>query len=57
MDDIDWNTEEIIFSIAQPCRYVSCHLEEFNKYVFDSEKEARENLEELDIDEGMFKYQ
>lgn len=57
VDDIDWNTEEIIFSIAQPCRYVSCHLEEFIKYVFDSEKEARENLEELDIDEGMFKYQ
>ena len=45
------------FSIAQPCRYVSCNLEEFNKYVFDSEKEARENLEELDIDEGIFKYQ
>lgn len=56
VDDIDWNEEEIIFSVDQPCEYVFCYFEEFDKYVFDSEKEARENLEELDIDEGMFEY-
>ena len=55
--DIDWNTEEIIFKIDQPCKYVSCDFEEFDRYVFVSEKEAQKVKRHLDYDEGMYKWQ
>lgn len=57
VDDVDWNNEEIIFEVDQPCRYVSCYFREFEKYVFDSEKEAEEAIRKLDFGEGMFAWQ
>ena len=57
VDDIDWNDEEIIFKVDQPCGYVSCYFNEFDKYVFDSEKEAEEAIKKLDLREGMFEWQ
>lgn len=57
VDDIDWNNEEVIFKIDQPCGYVSCYFIEFNKYVFNSEKEAEEAIQKLEFGEGMFEWQ
>jgi hypothetical protein len=57
VDDIDWNTEEIIFKIDQPCQYVSCYFEEFDRYVFVSGQEAQEARQTLDYGEGMHEYQ
>lgn len=55
--DIDWNTEEIIFKVDQPCQFVSCHFEEFDKYVFVSEQESQDAKQSLDYGEGMFEWQ
>lgn len=57
VDDIDWNMEEIIFKVDQPCQYVSCYFNEFDRYVFPSEKEAQESKQDLDYDEGMYEWQ
>lgn len=57
VDDIDWNTEEIIFKVDQPCQYVSCHFNEFDRYVFPSEKEAQEAKQDLEYGEGMYEWQ
>lgn len=56
VDGIDWNNEEIIFKIDQPCGYVSCYFNDLKKYVFDSEKEAEEVIKKLDFGEGMFEW-
>lgn len=56
VDDIDWSTEEIVFRIDQPCQYVSCYFEEFNRYVFVSEREAQEAKHDLDCGEGMYEW-
>lgn len=55
--DIDWNTEEIIFKVDQPCQFVSCHFEEFDRYVFVSEHEAQDAKQNLDYGEGMYEWQ
>lgn len=57
VDDIDWNTEEIIFKVDQPCQYVSCHFNEFDRYVFPSEKKAQEAKQDLEYGEGMYEWQ
>lgn len=57
VDDIDQNTEEIIFKVDQPCQYVSCHFNEFDRYVFPSEKEAQEANQDLEYGEGMYEWQ
>lgn len=54
--DIDWNTEEIIFKVDQPCQFVSCYFEEFNRYVFVSEQDAQDVKQGLDYGEGMFEW-
>lgn len=57
VDDIDWNTEEIIFKVDQPCQCVSCYFEEFDRYVFVSEQEAQKAKQDLDYGEGMHESQ
>ena len=42
--EIDYNNEEVIFEVEQPCRYVSCTFREMEDYVFESKEEA-ENAE------------
>ena len=54
VDDIDYNNEEIIFRVDQPCRYVSCRFDEMEYLVFETEEEA--NDAELDIEFGMGLY-
>lgn len=57
VDDIDWNNEEIIFKVDQPCDYVSCYFIEFDMYVFNSIQEAEEAIKKLDHREGLFEWQ
>ena len=57
VDEIDWNKEEVVFKIEQPCSFVSCDFFNMNKYVFESELEAKENLKKLDYGEGLFAFQ
>lgn len=44
VDDIDYNLEEIIFKIDQPCGYVYCTFSEMEKFVFETEEEAKAKL-------------
>lgn len=56
VDEIDYNREEIIFEVKQPCRYVSCSFYEIERFVFESEEEANNRSLHLSIDEGLHAY-
>jgi len=56
VDEIDWNNEEVIFKIEQPCEFVSCNFDEFEKYVFGNYEEAKSKEKELSFGEGLFEY-
>jgi hypothetical protein len=56
VDEIDWNNENVIFRIKQPCGYVSCSFCEMNRYIFKSEEEAKTVEKELNFGEGLFDY-
>lgn len=51
---IDWNNEEVIFKVDQPCGIVSCSFNDINEYVFETKKEAKEKLKTLEFGVGMF---
>lgn len=53
---IDYNNEEVVFKIGQPCGYVSCSFSNMSKYVFETEDEARKNLSTFDMGEGISVY-
>ena len=46
----------VIFSIDQPCGFVSCDFDDMDKYVFETEEEASEKIKELDFGAGLFEY-
>lgn len=52
-DDINWEREEVIFSIDQPCKFVSCGFEDVNKYVFKTEELANEAYKNMESKEGL----
>ena len=54
--EIDYNNEEVIFEVEQPCRYVSCTFREMEDYVFESKEEAEDAESKLDFGEGMYAY-
>ena len=54
--EIDYNNEEIIFEVEQPCKYVACRFYEMEKLVFESEEEAKKAESELDFGEGLYSY-
>ena len=56
VDEIDWNNEEVIFKIEQPCEFVSCNFDEFEKYIFENYKNAKSKEKELSFGEGLFEY-
>lgn len=56
VDEIDYNREEIIFEVKQPCRYVSCSFYEIERFVFESEEEANNKFLDFEIDEGLHAY-
>ena len=53
---IDYNNEEVIFEVEQPCRYVSCTFREMKDYVFESEAEAKNKMNNLEFGVGLFEY-
>ena len=56
VDWIDWNNEEIVFTIDQPCRYVSASFYEMQHYVFESEAHANIASDNIDFGEGLYEY-
>lgn len=50
---INWNTEEIDFSIDQPCGTVSCSFHELDRYVFETREEAETKMSTLEFGDGM----
>ena len=56
VDRIDYNNEEVIFEIDQPCGYVSCSFSEMNDYVFESEAEAQAKMDNLEFGAGLYEY-
>ncbi len=54
--DIDWNKEEAIFKVEQPCEFVSCDFYNMNRYVFETEIEANNSINRLDFGEGLFSF-
>ena len=56
VDDIDYNNEEVIFKIDQPCGYVSCSFREMSDYVFESEAEAKSKMHNLGFGAGLYEY-
>jgi hypothetical protein len=56
VDEIDYNNEIVIFKINQPCRYVSCSFMEMNDFVFESEVDAKSNMNSLDFGVGLCAY-
>lgn len=56
IDYIDYNDDLVIFTIDQPCKFISCGIEDMKQYVFESEEEARNAIDDLDSDEGIYAY-
>ena len=56
VDYIDYNEEEVIFKIDQPCRYVSCYFSEMKDFVFESEENAESKMKELKFGVGLHAY-
>lgn len=40
VSEIDYNMEQVIFDIDQPCNQVCCSFADMDKYVFESQAEA-----------------
>lgn len=55
--DIDYNEEEVIFLVDQPCRYVSCHFSEVECFVFESEEEAKNKMNSMRFGIGLQAYE
>lgn len=56
VDDIDYNNEEVIFKVDQPCKYVSCSFYEMEDFVFESEEEAENKIDILEFGVGLQAY-
>lgn len=54
--EIDFNNEEIIFEVDQPCRYVVCDFYDVDRYVFETEEEASEAKYDLRFGDGLVFY-
>ena len=51
--EIDYNNEEVVFEVDQPCQYVSCSFQEMNDFVFESRETAKNKKRELDFGTGL----
>lgn len=56
VDNVDYNDELVIFTINQPCQFVCCDFDSMSAYVFESEEEAKNAMDDLDADEGIYAY-
>lgn len=54
---IDANNSEVIFTIEQPCGFVSCSFSDMSRFVFETEEEAERKCNEFEYYmEGLFDY-
>ena len=56
VDTIDYNYEEVIFKIDQPCKLVSCGFNEMEEFVFESREEADNKIGSLEFGVGLEVY-
>ncbi len=56
VDNIDYNNEEVIFKVRQPCWYVSCSFREMEDFVFESKEEATDKMSSLEFGMGLQAY-
>jgi hypothetical protein len=54
--EIDYNNDEVIFEVDQPCRYVACRFCEMEDFVFESKEEAENAESKLDFGVGLYAY-
>ena len=52
--DIDFGSDEVIFEIDQPCKYVACSFNEMEDLVFETEEEAKYNEEFKSLGMGLY---
>ena len=52
--DINYNDEEVIFKVDQPCGFVSCSFREMEYLVFESEEGAKNAMANLDFGVGLW---
>lgn len=57
VDRINYNEDEVIFKVDQPCRYVSCYFSEMEDFVFESKEEAENKMSSLEFGVGLRMYQ
>jgi hypothetical protein len=56
VDYINWDKEEVIFKIDQPCKLVSCGFSEMNKLIHETEEEAINTKFKFNFEDGMMAY-
>lgn len=54
VSSIDYNDEEVIFEVDQPCQCVKCSFREMEYLVFESEEEAKQMLSRLEFGMGLY---
>ena len=56
VDTIDWNAEEVIFEIDQPCEYVYCSFNDLSNFVFETQEDAENNCKDYSFTNGLSAY-
>lgn len=54
--EVDYNNDEVIFKVDQPCEYVACSFRNMENLVFESKEEAEEVKSKLDFGKGLYAY-
>lgn len=55
--DIDYNEEEVIFEVEQPCRFVACTFSEVTAFVWETKEEAELAKKMLEFGSGLYPYE
>ena len=55
--DIDYNEEEVIFEVDQPCRLVACTFEEMSELVWKTKEEAEKAKKLMEFGIGLYPYE
>lgn len=56
VEDIDWNSDLVIFDCPQQrFKYMACRFIDMDKYVFETEEEAKEAYKSLTTKDGMWR--
>ena len=53
VNEILYDNEHVQFIVNQPCRYVYCSFNDMNRFVFETEEEAKNAIDKLEFGEGL----